>query len=349
MVGTDVNLLGFSIRLQHEAVPPVTDSPPIPATVDRRTNLKGMIKMTQMFPSRGMTAFRSLTPALALILAISASSFVMAQSPQVAQNAQSQSPVRLANREIPGRTDMAPSNEHPLMPVLRWAEAGRPEVMKIKDYTAQVTKQENINGELQEAQVMDLKLRHEPFSVYLKFRYPRSLVGQEAIYVKGGGGPNDGKLVAHGVGMQKAFGTQFLDPEGLLAMRGNKYPITKMGILNLLDELVEVGGLDTKYGECDVRYYKDVKIEERLHTLIEVTHPVSRSSFRFHKARIFVDNEHQIPTRYESYDWPKAEGEKPMLLEAYSYKNLKFNVGLTDADFDHRNPEYGYRESGKAK
>lgn len=252
--------------------------------------------------------------------------------------------LQLANRDIPGRTDLAVSDEHPLMPVLRWAEAGRPHVAAIADYTATVTKQENINGDLQEAQVMDIKIRHEPFSVYLKFRYPKSAAGREAIYVQG---VNDSKLIAHGVGMEKTFGTQFLDPEGFIAMRGNKYPITKMGVLNLVDELVIVGKLDTKYGECVVKYYKEVKLDDRLCTMIEVTHPVPRTNFRFHKARIYVDNEYNMPIRYESYEWPKAEGEKPVLIEAYTYQKLKLNVGLTDRDFDYKNPDYGYRESGQ--
>ncbi len=270
---------------------------------------------------------------MTLLLLIAATSYSVAQ----------QNPM-VATRDIPGRTDLVASNEHPLMPVLRWAENGRPEVAKVRDYTATVTKQENINGDLQQAQVMDIKIRHEPFSVYLKFRYPQNLAGQEAIYVQGA---NENKLIAHGVGLKKTFGTQFLAPEGILAMQGNKYPITKMGILNLVDELVMVGRLDVKYGECDVRYHKDVEIDKRLCTLIEVTHPIPRTNFRFHKARIFVDNELNMPTRYESYDWPKAEGEKPGLIEAYTYQKLKINVGLTDADFDHKNAGYGYRESGK--
>ena len=252
----------------------------------------------------------------------------------------------LANREMTPRVDQVAPGEHPLMPVLRWAEAGRPAVAEIKDYTALVTKQENINNELQGAQIMEIKVRHKPFSVYLKFRYPQNIVGREAIYVEGA---NDSKLIAHGVGMEKAFGTQFLDPEGLIAMRGNKYPITKMGILNLVDELVVVGKMDVKFGECEVRYTKDAKYDERPCTIIDVTHPFPRKNFRYHKARIIVDNEYNLPVMYQSFDWPRAEGEKPVLLEGYTYQKLKLNVGLTDEDFKHTNPNYGYRESGKGK
>jgi len=55
-----------------------------------------------------------------------------------------------------------------------------------------------------------------------------------------------------------------------------------------------------------------------------------------------VDKALNLPIRYESYDWPRKEGETPKLIEAYTYLNLQLNVGLTDADFDYTNPTYNY-------
>ena len=233
--------------------------------------------------------------------------------------------------------------EHPLMPVLRWAESERPNIAAVKDYTAVLTKQENINGQVQGAQVMEIKIRHEPFSVYTKLRFPQDISGQQAIYVKG---RNDDKVLAHGVGIQRPLGTLRLDPEGPIIMRNQKYPITDIGILNLIDKLLEVGREDVKFGECDVTYHEGVKLgtgpSARECTMIQVVHPVPRQNFRFHIARIYVDKELNLPIRYESYDWPRREGETPMLLEVYTYTNLKLNVGLTDADFDHKNPAYNF-------
>jgi hypothetical protein len=204
-------------------------------------------------------------------------------------------------------------------------------------------KQENVGGNVQEAQMMEVKVRHEPFSVYLKFRYPQNLNGQQAIYVRG---QNEGKLIGHGVGLQRKLGTHKLDPEGLIAMRGNKYPITEMGVLNLVDKLLEVGYRDSKFGECDVTYTEGVKIgakdAQRECTMIQVVHPIPRQNFIFNIARIFVDKELNIPIRYESYSWPRKAGETPTLLEAYTYMNLRTNVGLTDADFDALNPAYNF-------
>ncbi len=234
----------------------------------------------------------------------------------------------------------AAANEHPLIPVLKWAKTGRPRIAELKDYTALLSKQESIDGEKQVAQMMEMKIRHEPFSVYLKFRWPREMAGQEVIYIKG---LNDGNMQAHGVGMQKRLGTLSLDPNGLIAMRGNKYPITEIGLLNLVDKLVEVGEKDTKYGECSVNYYEDVTDSEgRPCTMIEVIHPTPRKQFRFYVARILVDNEYNMPIRYESYEWMGEKDTEPPLIEIYTYQKLRLNVGLTDEDFSTKNPKYAF-------
>lgn len=261
-----------------------------------------------------------------------ASLVVSVPSPPVASNTS----VQLAD------ADIAPTQAvHPLRPVLDWANAGRPGIVNLKDYTAIMAKQENVNGVIQESQAMEIKIRHQPFSVYLKFIYPKAHVGKEAIFVQG---KNDDKLIGHGVGFEAAFGTQFLDPNGMISMRGNKYPITDIGILNLMDKLVEVGHEDIKYAECDVTYYENVLVDKRPCTAIRVLHPTPRTNFRFHIADIVVDNELNMPIRYESYDWPKKPGEKLTLLEKYAYQQIKTNVGLTDADFEHTNPAYGYKK-----
>ncbi|MGL6193634.1 MAG: DUF1571 domain-containing protein [Thermoguttaceae bacterium] len=262
----------------------------------------------------------------------------LAASSIYAQTNQGENGTAVASR-IPTSSTTPQTNEHPLVPVINWAKNGRPEIAKIKDYTAILTKQENIDGVIQDAQVMDIKVRHEPFSVYLKFRYPKVDAGKEVIYIEG---QNDGKLLAHGVGLQKAAGTLKLDPLGMLAMKGNKYPITEIGVLNLIDKLVEVGEKDVKYGECNVEYTEGVKMGDRECTMIKVTHPVPRKNFRFHIARVFVDNELNLPIRYDSFDWPTKEGEEPIVLEVYTYQKLQLNVGLTDEDFSTKNSKYDF-------
>jgi hypothetical protein len=234
----------------------------------------------------------------------------------------------------------AQANEHPLMPVLRWAYSGMGDLEKIQDYSATVAKRERIGGKVLDYQYMFVKLRQKPFSVYMYFLGPPDQKGREAIYVDG---KNNGNMWAHGTGIEATmFRTVSLKPDGPIAMRNQRYPLTELGILNLTRRLAEVGEEDKNFGECDVKFYENAKINGRVCTCIEVIHPVPRRNFRFHLARIFVDKELNLPIRYESFDWPANAGGPPELLEEYTYLNLKLNNGYTDADFDVKNPNYKF-------
>lgn len=234
----------------------------------------------------------------------------------------------------------AAPGEHPLMPALRWAREGIVGIERISDYTATVVKRERINGKVNDYEYLSIKVRHKPFSVYLNFLAPTSLKGQEVLFIEGA---NDGKMWAHGTGIKRTmFGTVSLDPRGNLAMQGQRYPITEIGILNLTRRLAEVAEQDTKFGECEVKYVKGAKINGRVCTCVQVVHPVPRKNFLFHIARIFVDDELSIPIRYESYDWPKAANAAPELIEEYTYLNMKMNNQFTNADFDVHNPRYNF-------
>ena len=258
------------------------------------------------------------------------------QSPAPAEK-----PIRMAERSTganasrPALTEAQP-NEHPLTPALRWAKAGLRDIETLKDYSATMVKRERIDGKLHDPEWVFVKIRNKPFSVYMYFLKPDELKGQEVIF-------SDGKMWGHGTGIRKVFGTVPLDPTGPIAMKGNRYPITEIGLLNLVRRLIEVGEKDTKYGECEVEFFPGSKINDRVCTCVQIIHPVPRRNFLFHVARIFVDDELNLPVRFEAYDWPEKEGGPPELVEEYTYLNLKLNNGFTDADFDIHNPNYGFK------
>ena len=235
----------------------------------------------------------------------------------------------------------AQTNEHPLAPAIRIANDGWQRIDRdIKDYTCTLVKREQIDGVVGEHQHIFCKIRHKPFSVYMYFLGPKDIEGREVIFMEGA---NDGKLLAHEEqGFRARFGTVALEPNSFLAMKGQRYPITMTGIQVMIKRLAEVAEKDSKFGECEVKFYKGAKINGRVCTCIEVIHPVPRRQFEFHKARVFIDDELQVPARYEAYEWPKQQGGQPVLLEEYTYLNMKLNVGLTDADFDKHNPTYKF-------
>lgn len=223
--------------------------------------------------------------------------------------------------------------EHPLMPCLRLAKGALADMdQQVQDYSATFTKRERMNGRLGDPQKIQLRVRHQPFSVYMKFVTPNP--GQEALYVAN---QNDGKLVAMGSGWKRRFGKINLDPEGAMAMKDQRYPITKAGIKNLTAELVMIAEQDVKYAECEVRH-ASAKIAGRPATMIESVHPVPRKNFRYHKAQIFIDNELRMPVAYRAYSWPTEAGGEPILEEQYTYTDIKINNGFTDADFSPEGP-----------
>jgi hypothetical protein len=269
------------------------------------------------------------------------------------QTAAPQQPYQVAERRDSSAQSAAPqlgstqANEHPLMPALRWAYDGMGNLEKLTDYSATLAKRERgSDGKLGDFEQMFVKIRHKPFSVYMCFLSPSKIKGQEVIFMEG---RDNGNMWAHTVGLKdKMFGKVLIKPDGPIAMNGQHYPLTELGILNLTKRLVEVAQRDVKYGECEVQFFKGAKIKNsvgqpRICTCIQVVHPVPRSNFLFHMARIFVDDELNLPIRYESYDWPKEPGGPPELIEEYTYLNLKLNNGFTDADFDVKNPNYHFR------
>jgi hypothetical protein len=142
-----------------------------------------------------------------------------------------------------GDATAAAAGAHPLQAALDLAQRGLSELRgKIQDYSCTVVKRERIDGKLGDHEYMFAKIRHEPFSVYLYFLSPDSVKGQEVIYVDG---RNDGNMFAHaGSGVRAMVGTVTLKPNGALAMQGNRYPVTELGVENLAKRLVEVAEHD---------------------------------------------------------------------------------------------------------
>jgi len=244
-------------------------------------------------------------------------------------------------------TAAATEAPHPLDPALQFAREKLTHLREtIDDYEAVMIKQERIGGTLMPAEYMAIKVRNrrirpqgkQPFSIYMRFLRPAAAKGREVIYVENRDG---GNLVAHESGLLNIMRVK-LAPTGAMAMRGNRYPITDAGIENLVEKLIERGERDRAYGLCDVQFFENAKVMDRPCTMIQVTHDEDKAPFDFHIGRIYIDDEYQVPIRYEAYMWPDPDDKELPLLESYTYAKLKINVGLTDKDFDPDNQEYDF-------
>ncbi|XZE43693.1 DUF1571 domain-containing protein [Pirellulaceae bacterium SH467] len=255
--------------------------------------------------------------------------------------------MRVSKNEV-----VAPNSvPHPLDPAIQLAHQSIGMIQRdLSDYTGVLVKRERINTTLGEHEFMFVKIRNRkmennqivtPFSVYLAFLKPAAVKGREVIFVEN---QNEGNLVAHEGGMKRMLGTHHLPPTGMLAMAGQRYPLTDIGIENLVVKLIERGERDKRHGMCNVELIPGAKVSKRECSIIQVTHPIQQPHYDFHIAQIFMDDQLKIPVRYAAYDWPKKPGAELEVIEEYTYQDLKFNVGLTDADFDPNNKEYNFHK-----
>ncbi|TWT64308.1 DUF1571 domain-containing protein [Rubinisphaera italica] len=226
---------------------------------------------------------------------------------------------------------------HPFAPVVQLAKKAQQAVDQVVDYEAVLTKREMVGNELTTTQ-MEIKVRHQPFSVYLKFREPHA--GREVMYVEG---QNGNKILAHeGSGLTSLIGTQSLDVDSSLAMKGNRYPITMIGIENMIEKLIATWEYESQYGECDVKYYPNAQLGNVECRVVETSHPTPRRQFKYSTMRLYLEKETNLPIRCECYGFPAAAGQKAPLIEEYTYTNLHTNKGLNDFSFDSKNPSYQF-------
>ena len=259
--------------------------------------------------------------------------------------------------------ESASANPHAIDPLLEFARrALAHHCLEHQDFTAKLIKRERIAGKLLPASKMEMKLRYgsrygsedataertvseRTVSVYLKGIEPRSQAGREIIWIQD---KNNNKLTAHEGGLLGLV-TVELSPQSSLAMLGNRYPITEIGIEKLLRKLIEKGERDRLLGPVTVRRTDNVTLGNLQCALWEVVHEEptveiegKQVEFEFHLAQIYIDEERLVPIKYASYTWPKNKGGEPELEEEYTYEDLLLNVGLTDADFDTKNPNYRF-------
>ena len=208
----------------------------------------------------------------------------------------------------------------------------------IKDYSCTFTKRERMeDGNLVGPQAMQMKVMARPLSVYFKFLQP--FAGREVIWATGA---YDGKVLVHEGGVARLAGTLKLEPTSKLAMKGCRHPISEAGLGYLIEQVIRRWDIELTPGETEVTIHHDTRVGNRNCTMIESKHPFKREGFVYHKVKIFVDDELQLPIRFEAYSWPLTPDGTAELLEEYTYLNLTTNNSLSPADFDPANSSYGF-------
>lgn len=248
-----------------------------------------------------------------------------------------------AQTKVARNTTSDTKRKHIFDPAIRLAEKSQKTLESVTDFQATFHKMEIVRKK-RVPHIMQMKLRHKPFSVYLKFLDPHE--GREVIYVDG---QNDGNILAHETGFKSIAGTISVDPTSRRAMKEGKHPITEIGIAKMLQGVIDVWKKEKKVAGGKLNYYPNAKIESSHKNLIsiecivvETIQPRKKRGIEFHITRLYIDKKTNLPVRVEHFGFPRRTSEEPPLVAQYTYWNVKTNVNLRDIDFDTNNPNYGF-------
>jgi hypothetical protein len=238
-------------------------------------------------------------------------------------------------------------NREILQRVCNLLKSGRVRFGQIPAYSATFIKRERIGAEVTDPTTMELKVRHQPFAVYLKWLEGPGL-GREILYPDGA---DDGSMLVRMGGLKGRLIPAFkIDAGGALAMNQARYPVGKAGILGLAESLIahREGELQN-HVYARARQTADAEVDGRRCAAYLFEFDDRERSPDYRKSIQYLDRDWNVPLHVENYGWPEPgqhlEGaalDEVTLIEYYKYSNIVTN-GLTDDDFSPSNPEYRFR------
>ncbi|MFA5975437.1 MAG: DUF1571 domain-containing protein [Elusimicrobiota bacterium] len=200
---------------------------------------------------------------------------------------------------------------------------------KVQDYTCLMHRKERIGKRLKEQNNIQMRFM-KPLCVYFKWT-EGEFAGCESIFVKGRYGD---KLKFHKAGLGR-FIKLSLNPKGHLAMRNNRHSIDESGVGHIIDLIVENYQRSRERKEGTVTLQGEGVLDGRKTFVYQADFPEGKGYYGG-VIHIYMDAELILPVKIEVYDW---NGE---LLEMYHFAQLKINPGLTEKDFDVKNPAYRF-------
>lgn len=202
---------------------------------------------------------------------------------------------------------------------------------QVESYTAVFHKQERVKGWLKTEEIVYLKFK-KPFKVYMRWIEDPGK-GREILYVDGW---NDNRILLSDPGFLGVV-IMNLRPQGPIAMRGSRHPITEAGLGHLVKIFRDNLNRGLRSGELEYRRGKEESVYGRRIQSLELIFPRdSRNGYYCYRSVISIDIEKKVPIRVQVFDW------EDRLIEDYGYEDLRLNVELSDADFDPKNPEYRF-------
>lgn len=222
------------------------------------------------------------------------------------------------------------SASRPLDQPLQWLQEAKQTHKSIRDYTCTLVKQERVQGRLSEQNIILLKVRTQPFSVYMRWLSPQALSGQEVAFVYG---RNNNKMRVHFTrGVKGVVGWKSVDPNDPRVFQHSRHTIYEAGIGNMIEQLIQNLEKERQLDKTRVRT-AEYTYNNRHCYRVEATGTERGPQTPVGRCVFFLDKESKLPIRMENYDWPQPGATEGELLEIFSFTDLRFNVGLSDSDF----------------
>lgn len=198
---------------------------------------------------------------------------------------------------------------------------------KYADYTCTFTKQERIGGVLGKEQEIRVRFRGSPFSTAMTW-VTNPPMGDRILYVEG---RNDNEMQVR----PSSLLLQILAPRGVsrkpddaAAMKVTLRAVNMFGFECAMKSLLEVYRAAKSNGDLQEEFggYCTLNGQD---TLVLVRYLAARrKDYPAHKTVTYINVKCMVPVMIEGYDWGTGD-----FLCRYTYSNVKFNVGLTEADF----------------
>ncbi|HKQ47086.1 MAG TPA: DUF1571 domain-containing protein [Phycisphaerae bacterium] len=212
---------------------------------------------------------------------------------------------------------------------------------QVKDYQCTLVKQEALPSGMSEEQEIDVKFRHDPYSVMFHWRRNPGLADR-VIYVKDrwidedAENPDERQLAVCQPGaVARLLIKSIKQPiHGKRAQLSSRRYLDEFGFTRALDLLIKYCERAQQDGVLRLEFCGESRFDGRPVWVIRRFLPYTGEGGAYPDklAEIFIDKEYRIPVAVYCFSTDYKDPQH--LLGKYEYRNIKLDSGLTEADFD---------------
>ena len=204
----------------------------------------------------------------------------------------------------------------------------------LTSYTAIMEMQEEVNGNLRPLDRIQIKIRRQPFSVYMRW----SESDQEVLFVDG---QNDNRLLVKptkGLAVMKRLWR--LDPNSRMAKQSCRHPITDSGIEKLVSRIQDFYAVRDDWAAVVKCSVSDATVAESPVTAYEIRYRDIDVSPDYQVSRFCFDKSTELLIAVDNFGW--SDAQEPRLIERYVFHTISQDTPLQDNDFAEENPDYQF-------